>query len=63
MLGIARQHSGPETAPERLVKLQLVRYSWTSQNTIITFTRDAHGRVAGLTALQAGQITKARKPP
>jgi len=51
----------PQSSPEQLVELKGGSYSWVSAKAIITFDRDAHGTVTGLTARQNGQTTSAKK--
>lgn len=51
----------PQFAPEQLAKLKGNRYSWQSQNVIITFNHDAYGRVTGLTTFQNSQTSRAKK--
>ncbi len=53
----------PQSSPEHLVELKENRYSWDAIHAIITFNRDAHSKITGLTVLQNGQITRAKKQP
>ncbi len=53
----------PQAPPEQLVNLKGGRYSWASQHAIITFNRDANGKVTAITVLQNGQLTRVKKQP
>jgi hypothetical protein len=53
----------PQSSPEQLHEIKDGRFSWDRIKAIITFNRDADGKVTGFTLLQNGEITKAKREP
>lgn len=53
----------PQSSPEQLNEIKDGRFSWDRIKAIITFNRDAEGKVTGFTLLQNGEITKAKRQP